>query len=209
MTVDAMPRMAVGLVWVSLAASLAGFVLPWVKLDLPDAELTALAGAAPAGPGGARQALGDVGRVTIQLRRGGKTLEATLPTASEFPQRLSGMQVLRLMRQEQAQAAVALLELLTGARQHVVLKSCAVLLVPGAALLCGALLTGWGRRPAVAGGVLLACAAAALGGAWKLLTLDPSRFLIRVTIEWGLWLSLASYVGLAASAALTRLGRRT
>ena len=46
---------------------------------------------------------------------------------------------------------------------------------------------------------LLACAAVVLGGAWKLLTLDPSGSIISVTIEWGLWLSLAAYAGLASS----------
>ena len=205
---QAAPRAAMVLVWISVAASLAGFLLPWVTLDLRGVKLVALAGAAPAGPNGARKALRDVGRVTIQLRRGGETIAATLPAASEPPLRVSGIEIPWLIRREQAQAAVALLELLTDTHQHAALKSCAVFLVPGAALLCGVLLTGWGHRPAVAAGIALACAVVAAGGAWRLLTLEPSRSPIGVTIEWGVWLSLAAYVGLAASAALRSRGGR-
>lgn len=195
---QAAPRAALVVVWASVAACLAGFLLPWVTLDLRGKELAALAGGR----------LHDVGRVTIQLRQGGETIAAALPSAAEFPRRVRGIQIPWLLRQDEAQVAVALLERLTNTRQHAALKSGAVFLVPGAALLCGVLLTGWGRRPAVAGGVLLVCVAVAAGGAWKLLTLDTSRSLIGVAIGWGLWVSLGAYVGLAASAAWTGMNGR-
>ncbi|OGX29134.1 MAG: hypothetical protein A3B78_02840 [Omnitrophica WOR_2 bacterium RIFCSPHIGHO2_02_FULL_67_20] len=195
---QAAPRAALIVAWLSVAASLAGFLLPWVTLDLRGAKLAALAGGGPH----------DIGRVTIQLRQGGETIAAALPEATEFPWQVRGIQIPWLVRQEQTRVAVALLERLTNTRQHAALKSGAVFLVPGAALLCGVLLTGWGRHPAVAGGVLLVCVAVAAGGAWKLLALDTSRSLIGVAIERGLWVSLGAYVGLAASAAWTGMSGR-
>ena len=192
------PRAALIVAWLSVAASLAGFLLPWVTLDLRGAELAALAGDAPHA----------IGRVTIQLRQGGQTLDAALPSAAEFPRQVRGIQIPWFLRQERTRVAVALLERITNTRQHAALKSCAVFLVPGVALLCGVLLTGWGRRPAVAGGVWLVCVAVAAGGAWKLLTLDTSRSLVGVAIGRGLWVSLGAYVGLAAAAAWTGLGGR-
>lgn len=230
---QAAPRAALVVVWASVAACLAGFLLPWVTLDLRGAELAALveppgqtrgstsssldasgatsrARVLPPTAGGPRRGTesSPVGQVTLQLRRNGQALTAMLPSAAEFPRRVRGIQIPWLLRQDEAQVAVALLELLTNTRQHAALKSGAVFLVPGAALLCGVLLTAWGRRPAVAGGVLLVCVAVAAGGAWKLLTLDTSRSLIGVAIGWGLWVSLGAYVGLAASAAWTGMSGR-
>lgn len=202
-----MSRVAVGLAWVSVAASLAGFLLPWVRLELR-AQLAAIADAAPAEYRGGREAPRAIGRVTVQLRQGGEAMTAALPAASEFPREVRGVQIPWVVRQEQAQATVALLELFTDTRQHATVKSFAVFLLPAMALMCGLLVTRWKHRPAVTGGVALVCAAVAALGFEKLFTLDTARSFIAITIERGVWLSLWAYVGLAASAGWLTLNRR-
>ena len=175
-----MRRAALAAAWVSVAAVTAAFFLPWARVDLRGVT--------------AHEEAGRVSRVTLQVRG--------------FPRQVSGAHIPGLARQEDAQVMVALLELLTNTRQHATLKSYAVFLVPGVALLCGLLLTGWSDRPAVTRGVAVICAAAAAGGGWKLLALEPGRSAIAVTIGSGLWISVGAYVGLAASAVLAgRSGR--
>ena len=196
-----MRRAGLTAAWVSVAAATAAFFLPWAKLDVRGARLTELASSVPG-------AEGRVSRVTLQIRRGTETVAGSLPSLDALPRQVSGARIPGLARQEGAQVMVALMELLTHTCQHATLKSDTVFLVPGVALLCGLLLTGWSDRPAVAGSVMVLCAAVAVAAGWKLLTLDSSRSVVAVTIGWGLWLSVGAYVGLAAAAALTGMSGR-
>ncbi len=193
---QATQRAALVVAWASVAACLAGFLLPWVRLDLRGTELAALAKSS------------SVGQVTLQLRRHGQVLKATLPSAAEFPRRVRGIQIPRLLRQDETQVAVALLELLTDTRQHLAVNGRAVFLVPAVALACGLLVTRWNHRPAVAWGVALLCAAVAALGFWRLLTVETTGSLMVITVERGLWLSLWAYVGLAVSAGWLAVSRR-
>jgi hypothetical protein len=187
-----MQRAAVGLAWVSVAASLAGFVLPWVTVGLRGVATY--------------EDAGRLSRMTLQIRRGTETVAGSLLSGELLPRRVSGVQIPGLAQQEDMQVVVALMELLANTPQHAVLKSYAVFLVPGVALLCGLLLMGWSDRPAVAGGVMALCTAVAAVGSWKLLTVDPARSVVAVTIGWGLWLSVGAYVGLAAAALMGLVG---
>ena len=193
---QATPRAALVVVWASVAACLAGFLLPWVRLELRGAELAALAKSS------------SMGQVTLQLRRHGQALTAMLPSAAEFPRRVRGIQIPWLLRQDRTQVAVALLELLTGTRRHLAVKGATVFLVPAVALACGLLVTRWSHRPAVAWGVALLCAAVAALGCWKLVTVETAGSFLVITIEGGLWLSVWAYVGLAVSAGWLAMHRR-
>lgn len=197
-------KLLVGLVGMSVVAALVGFVLPWAFIDVHEpGALTQLRQTVPFDDT-VRGLTSDLGRIAVKIRRGAETVTGELPSLSDIPTQVSGIRVPRLANQEKAQVVLALVELLTGQRQHIGLKSYAVYLLPGLALACGLLLLGLGgRQPAVGIGVGLVCAAIAGGGFWKLLTTDTQTLFIAITIGQGLWLSLWAYAGLAVSAALS------
>lgn len=72
--------------------------------------------------------------------------------------------------------------------------------------MCGLLLTAWGGHRPAALAVALLCAAVAGYGCWTLLATD-TRKAYAVAIGGGLWLSLAAYAGLSATALLSLRGR--
>ena len=191
------------LAWLCVAATAVGFVRPWARIDLREPGLVKqVRGAVPASDtlSGLTK---DLGKITATIRRGAETVTGELPSLSDIPKEISGIQIPQMVNQKNAQTAIALMELLTNERQQLGLKSYAVYLLPGIALLCGLLLTfvGWPRFVpwAVAG----LCALIAGVGFWKLLTTNLSSLMIAITIGPGLWLSLWAYVGLAAAAVLT------
>ena len=135
---------AVAGVWISVAASVIGFVLPWATLDvkaahlpgqltqaLPGADLQALAG----------KLTSKIGRVTIQFKRGTETIAGELlPDLSTIPTSVSGLEIPQLVNRQDAKVAMAFAEMFTGQRD-LGAKSYAVYLVPALALVCGALVT--------------------------------------------------------------------
>jgi len=190
------------LVWVNVGVAAIGFVLPWARIDLREPTLVKqVRGALPASDtlSGLKK---DLGRITATIRRGAETVTGDLPTLSDIPKEVSGIQVPQLANQHNAQTALALMELFTGKQEHIGLKSYAVYLLPGIALVSGLLLTFLGRQRLVPWSVAGLCAAIAAAGFWKLLTTNTQALMVAITIGPGLWLSLWAYVGLSAAAAL-------
>ncbi len=181
-----------------MIAAVAGFYLPWVRLEVrePDAlrpvqGTRALHGLA-----------GDLGRVAVTVRRGTETITSTLPTLAALPPSLSGAEIPRLVRQPDARAAILLLETLTQTRWRLELKSLLVYLLPGCALLagCGLLIAGHRRPVASAIGLGSAALAAVIG--WQMLAAIPASPLLIVTPSIGLWVSLGAYAVLALAGGL-------
>ena len=201
---------AQGVIAVSMAGAVVGFVQPWARIDVrePDA-IRQLRESTPLG--GILDSLKDkAGRIAVTVKRGTETITGELPGLGDIPKSVSGLQIPRLANQEGSTVALALMELLTNTRQHLGLKSYAVYVVPGLVLLGGALLLlGLGRRPVMAWSIAGVAAAVAAIGFWKLLTTNTTALFIAITIGPGLWLSLWAYVGLAAGGALTAVAART
>ena len=190
-----MPRTGLVLAWSSTAVILAGFFLPWVRIET--AGGTPISGL-----------LHNVGRVTITVRRDGQTVTSELSALQELPNRLSGAQIPQLVHHPNARAAMLLLELLTNTPSHWKLKSYGVYLVPGIALLGAILLTAFGGRPAFSVSLAVLCLGVAGGGGWKILTAKLPTQPIAVTIGPGLWISLGAYVALAIAAGFCSLSAR-
>ena len=200
-------RIALGLVWGSVALALVGFVLPWAHFQLQ--EPGALKRVRDTAQG--QQVLGDLtrglGRITATIRHGAETVTGELPSLRDLPSHVSGFQVPQLANQESSQVGLAVFELLTGTRQDLGLKSYAVYLVPGLALVAGIVVTVFGRRRTAVLVTAALCLLIAGIGCWNLLTTNTEALGLKVTIGSGLWLSLWAYVGLALAAALLLLVR--
>ena len=158
------------LTWACAAMAVVAFCMPWASIDVTaPGALTQLGATAPL-----RGAVGgltkELGRVVVKIRRGAETITGDLPALADIPKQVSGVQIPGLANQQHAQVAIALFELMTSTRQQIGLKSYAVYLVPGIALLCGLLLTFVGRRVPIALGVAMLCAVIAGVGCWKFLT---------------------------------------
>lgn len=203
-----MRRIVLLVTWASVAAIVVAFFLPWARIDLREPELLGKVRRTAEEQGLLGGLMGQVGKITVEVRRGAETVTGELPSLADIPKQVSGVQIPQMANQENAQVALALMELLTNTRQHVGLKSYAVYLLPGLAILCGALLTVLGRVRAAALGVAALCAVVAGAGFWKLLTTNTSTLFIAITIGPGLWLSLWGYVGLAAAALVAAAARR-
>ena len=205
---SAIRRLVQLVTWASVAAVVAAFFLPWARIDLREPEVLRQVRRTAEEQGLLSGLMDKVGKVTVEVRRGAETVTGELPSLADIPKEVSGVQIPQMAHQENAQVALALLELLTNTRQHVGLKSYAVYLVPGLAILCGVLLTVLGRVRAAALGVAALCALVAGVGFWKLLTTNTSTLFIAITIGPGLWLSLWGYVGLSVAALGTAVATR-
>ena len=204
-----MRRVGIVLGWISAAVTAWAFVIPWAYIDMRE-------------PSAVRQVRGivqdqqlmgglmkRVGRVTAEVRRGAETVTGDLPSLKDIPTQVSGIQIPQLANQQNAQVAMALVELFTNKRQDIGLQSYAVYAVPGLALLGALLLTVLAAGLIVPLIVALLSLAIAGVGFWKLLTTNTSTLFIAITIGPGLWLSLWAYVGVALAALVVALtGRR-
>lgn len=203
-----MNRTAITVAWLSAMLAVVGFFLPWAHLDLRQPkvvqQLTEQAGVTNT----VKDLTRSVGRIAVRLRRGAETVVGDLPTLSDLPKQVSGYQIPQFANQEQAQVAIAIAELLTGARQQIGAKSYAVYLLPGIALLCALLLTVLGEQRLVAAAVALLCAIVAGVGSWKLATVPREALVISIVIGHGLRLSLGAYVGLTLAALLSLVPNR-
>ncbi len=204
-----MKRVGVWLLgWVSVAAAIAGFYQPWAMIDLREPGVVKRVRETIPLQDTMKGLTKDLKRITVKIRRGAETITGELPLSMNIPKQVSGAQIPQMANQKNAQVALAVIELLTNTRQHIGLKSYAVYLVPGLALLCGLLLTFMGHRPSVAWVVALLCAGIAGVGFWKLLTTNTRTLFVAITIGRGLWLSLWAYAGLAVAAALSLVVHR-
>ena len=198
-----MRLLAIVFAWVCVVATGVGFVMPWARIDLREPDVVKQVRQTTPVSDTLSGLTKDLGRITATIRRGAETITGDLPTLTGIPKEVSGIQIPQMVNQKNAHTAIALMELLMNERQNLGLKSYAVYLLPGMALLCGLLLTLLGRQRLVSLGVAGLCAAIAGVGFWKLLTTKLSSLMIAITIGPGLWLSLWAYVGLAVVAALT------
>ena len=212
---------AVVLVWAGAGATVAGFVLPWAHLDMREPSVmkqvrglanvqqpAAVQGVTDTAKKGIQKGLSQLGRVTATIRRGAETVTGDLPTMSDIPDHISGIQIPQLANQSNAKVAMAVMEMLMNERQHIGAKSYLVYVLPGLALLCALLVTALGSALAVSLGTALLAAAVAGVGFWKLTTTDTTALFIAITIGEGLWMSLWGYVAIAAGGLLTALARR-
>ena len=187
-------------VWLSVAAAIGGFFLPWVRIELREPALVQQLKRSSAMNGLLGQLNDKLGRVVVKVRRGTETITADLSTLSDLPRHISGAQIPQLANDERAKLVMVLAELATHQPQDLRLKSYAVYLVPGMALVFGVLLTGWGRVRPLAVGVALGCLGIAGTGFWKLLAVKSDAITASIIIGPGLWTSVWAYVGLAFAA---------
>ena len=206
---QAVPWIVRGLVLCSLIAVIAGFWMPWAYLSLRQPALTNTFGNAAGIEGPLKQLTRHLGRVTLKIQRHGQTIVSDLPLLEDIPKQVSGADIPVMVREQKAQVAIALLELLTGQRQDLDRNSVMVYLIPGVALLCGVLLIGWGRHLAVSAGVGALCAILAGGGLWKLSTVNPQTVFVAMIIGPGLWMSVGAYAGVSMAACFAIAGKRT
>lgn len=196
----------VALAWVSVAAALLAFFLPWVTLDLREPPVADALRAVAEPKGAHDDSARPIGRMTVEIRQGTKTIAGDLPTLSDIPRTISGAQLPRIANQPSAKVALALLELFTPKARAVETNIAAVYLVPSVAFLCGVLVTACSRTRVLLVGVSIVCAAIAAAGAWKLLTIQLHMQIVTLfIIGSGLWISLWAYAGLALAAGILSL----
>ncbi|PIQ83156.1 MAG: hypothetical protein COV75_09090 [Candidatus Omnitrophica bacterium CG11_big_fil_rev_8_21_14_0_20_63_9] len=177
------------LIWSCVAAILIGFFLPWAKAELREPKLFGKISS------GMKRSLNQsAGR---SARKAGSTPKtsglATIPT------KMSGFQIPILANRHQAKTALALVKVFTKKDEYLEAKSWGVYVVPALALLCGWLMTIYQQKRPILLAVGVVCAAIAVGGTWRLLTLD-TKSMLGIGICSGLWLTLAGYAGLAGAA---------
>ncbi len=193
---------ALGLVWLSVAAAVVGFFLPWVVLRAPSHSVAGqLTDALQGTPLGAltERLNRKVGHVVIEIRRGAETVVGTLPDLSTIPTHVSGFEIPRLLKRQDLQGLLALTETLTPYRGLGV-KTLAVYLVPVLAVVCGLLVTLARRVRLVCLLTGAVCCSVAAGGLWKLSTTKIGSSVVTVVFGPGLWLSLWAYAVLGGAA---------
>ena len=205
-------RVLLGVVWIGAVMAVVGFMQPWATLDLKSPKLpgqlkeisdaTSLSSVM-------RKLTKGMGKVVVQVKRGAETVTGELPDLSNIPNEIRGIDVPRLANRQDAYAVVALAEMFTGERE-LGLKSYAVYLLPGLALLCALTVTLSAQLRPLVIVIGLICLAIAAGGSWKLATTNTDALLVAITIGHGLWLSMWAYVvlGCASLAVALIAGRR-
>lgn len=188
-------------VWVSVAASLVGFVRPWASIDLAHrGTLGVLEEAAREAP--LQDLLGSlskrVGKIVVSVKQGAETITGELPDLSSIPTVISGADIPRLGHRQDAQVVLALAEMWTGQRE-LGAKSLLAYLVPGLAVLCGVIVTVLRRARAVCAMVGGLCVAVAGTAWWKLSATPPETLVIAITIGPGLWITCFAYAGLGVA----------
>ena len=186
-----MTRFLTVVVWASVAAVVVGFFLPWAELDFKETALEREVAAA------ARKSLGRAFKLNAQpaWTRTHSTMGTPL-----IPTTVSGAQIPMLANRHDVKVMTQLAALASKRSEaHLGLKSLAVYLVPGLALLCGFLFTRAPRRRIVTLGIGIVCAAITITGGWELATTDTRRA-FGMAMGSGVWLSLGAYAVLAAAA---------
>ena len=200
-----MRRIVLVAVWISVAASVAGFMMPWVFIR--SGTLSGQVGQVMQETGldsltkGFR---GKVSKVTLQFKRGAQTIVGDLPDLSTLPGQVNGPGIPAFVNRTDNTVAIALAEMLSG-QTDISKKSYAVYLLPGLALLIGLLLTALSGAPPACWTLAALSAGVAGAGFWKLLTTHINSMAVTIVFGQGLWVSLWAYAGLAACAALLAL----
>ncbi len=193
------PRSLTLLVWSCVALAAAGFVSPWVHIDLikeTDLERSITRSA--------KRAFGKTfgGSGTSENFWAQKTRRQS----GLVPTRVSGIRIPWLANRNQTKVMVGLARVFLKDAdkqeiEQIGWKSYGVWLVPGLAALCALLLTAFAARPPVVISLGALCAAVAAIGAFQLVTVELPKG-SGMSFGTGLWMSLAAYAGLAAAAAL-------
>ena len=179
------------LAWGCAAAVVVGFFLPWAQLDIGNSKV-------------GKEVASSVRKSLGKTFKSGAAKEPSWirkrpKGAPTIPTRVSGFQIPQMANRRNVKVAAQLVKLFTKTDEQVGLKSYAVYLLPGLALLCAWLLSVFGGVRVVACGVLVGCAVVAGAGFWNLLTTD-TKAQFAMAIGPGLWLSLWAYVGLSVTA---------
>lgn len=197
-------------IWLSAAAVVAGFLLPWASLDMKYRDVIAgVDGVVRELPMGAaaERLTQRLGRIAIHVKRGAEEVTGELPDLATIPTRVNGPQIPQLVNRPDAHVVVALAELFTGARQ-LGKKSYAVYALPVLAIALALLLTVAGHLRAVAVSAGLAGLAIGGGALVKLLTTPTDSLLVTITIESGLWMTAWAYAALGLLAWLRLVAAR-
>ena len=181
-------------VWACVATAVFAFFLPWAQLDFNmgsvEKDFTRTA----------KRALGK----SFKMKKAPKRAQKGTPL---IPTKVRGYQIPIMANRKNAKVAMQLVKMFTKKDDQIGLKSYAVYLLPGLAVLCGCVLSGWRRSRVALGAISVLCAAVVAGGLWVLLTTD-TRKEYAIVVGAGIWLSLAAYAGLAAIAARGLAGFR-
>ncbi len=186
-----------------IAVAVVAFFLPWVRLSSPPpkhgkAKAPKEHQQAIDGKNGRIRSLsGAVDEVFSGLTTGTRQIARKF---SGIPPRISGFRIPLVANSRVSKNVMELVESFSKKKENVELKSWAVYALPGLAVLLGALLM---RAPAdlrIALPVAAAGLIVSIGGVLRLLTLDLTNDFVKVDFDYGLWLSLAVYFGLALTA---------
>ena len=187
-----------------VALAIGAFFLPWVRLSPPPLkhgkakapkaqERSAIDGKS----GRIRNLGGAVDEVLSGLTTGTRQVARKF---SGIPPRISGFRAPIIANSRLSKNVMELVESFSKKKENVGLKSWAVYALPGLAILLAALLARFPDDRRIAVFVAAAGLIVFAGGAARLITLDLTNDFVKVTIDYGLWLSLAAYLGLALTA---------
>ena len=176
---------------------LLSFFLPWIGLESSRSTASYSPGAQSTKRPMSHQR---VFQVNPEMRRIFKEADDGFKRAARdlslFPKTISGIQIPRLANARASKSALDLVERVTGKpQQNIGLQSYLVYLVPGLALLIGALAERYGTNRWLLRGLSALCLAVAVVGCWKLIVTDAQ--LPTITFAYGLWWSMAAYALLA------------
>ena len=179
------------------------FFLPWVRLSPPppkhgNAKAPKTHQQAIDGKNGRiRNLSGAVDEIFAGLTTGTRQIARKF---SGIPPRISGFRIPLVANSRVSKNVMELVESFSKKKENVGLKSWAVYALPVLAVLLGALLM---REPVDFRIALLVATVGlivSVGGVLQLLTLDLTNDFVKVDFDYGLWLSLAAYCGLALTA---------
>lgn len=174
--------------WAAAVVAIAAFFMPWATMDIRTKELEKTVGS------GFKRALGKSFR-----SHGEPSWIKKKSNTPIIPTRVSGFQIPILANRRNVKVVTNLAKIFTKKDEQLGLKSWAVYLVPGLAVLFAWLISTYGKKKSVALIVALLSAAVAGVGFWELLTTN-TRASFAVDIGSGLWLSLEAYAVLSAIA---------
>jgi hypothetical protein len=187
--------------WVCVATVVAAFFQPWARVRVNPNGLTRLAGdlaSTTSFQDLAGRLQEKVGRVVVTVQHGSQTASGELSDLSTMPTDVTGQDIPRLAKRDDARLVGAVSSLLVGpqaAPEAWRSRSELVYLVPGIAVAVGLLLTAWHRRRRVLA-LGAACLGIALAGWWQLSSTSVETLLATVSVGPGLWLSCGGYAGL-------------
>ena len=197
--------------WLAVAIVAAGFVRPWIRIELHDPfGLTSLAESASGQPlaGLIGKLTERVGRVVVTIRQGTETITADLSDLATLPSTISGYALPGVAARRDVRLVLTVAQV-TRRQTYDPRQAYGVYLVPIFAALL-ALLLMLARRSRLFCALLSVTAFGLAGYAGcRLSSVGATQTLLTVRVGQGLWLSVAGYALLGAAgtvlAALDRL----